>query len=122
MFFFTNDAKTKEFARFTMRKDQVGLWNILILRNTSYMLNIYCLKFALQVLYIISDPKFPAPKHLLDHTKKEQEFMAEYLERTGIQWRHYFGPNGPRPPPSLFMWPASQIGQVHSVTSTEGYW
>ena len=76
----------------------------------------------LQVLYLVSDPKSPAPAELLAHTAREQEFMAQYLKRNGIQWRHYFGPNGPRPPPSLFMWPASHIGQVHTVTSTEGYW
>eukprot|EP00598_Pedospumella_elongata_P003827 CAMPEP_0184979112 /NCGR_PEP_ID=MMETSP1098-20130426/9466_1 /TAXON_ID=89044 /ORGANISM="Spumella elongata, Strain CCAP 955/1" /LENGTH=511 /DNA_ID=CAMNT_0027502379 /DNA_START=62 /DNA_END=1597 /DNA_ORIENTATION=- len=96
VFFFTNEEKTVEFARHVMRKDQV--------------------------LYLVSDPKSPAPAELLAHTAREQEFMAQYLKRNGIQWRHYFGPNGPRPPPSLFMWPASHIGQVHTVTSTEGYW
>ena len=74
------------------------------------------------MLYLIIDPKVAAPKDLLEHTAKETAFMAEYLNRTGIQWRHYYGPNGPRPPPSLFMWPASHVGQVHAVTSTEGYW
>jgi len=75
-----------------------------------------------QVLYLISDPKVPAPAELLAHTAREEEFMAQYLKRTGIQWRHFFGPNGPRAPPSLFMWPASHTGQVHTVTSSEGYW
>jgi hypothetical protein len=75
-----------------------------------------------QVLYVITDPDKPAPTELLERTTKEINFMAEYLNRTGIQWRHYYGPNGPRPPPSLHMWPASHVGQVHSVTSKEGYW
>lgn len=30
VFFFTNDAKTKEYARFVMRKDQVGLALLII--------------------------------------------------------------------------------------------
>jgi hypothetical protein len=78
--------------------------------------------FLLQVLYIVTDPDYPAPAALLEHTAKEMAFMAEYLNRTGIQWRHYYGPNGPRPPPAQFMWPAAHIGQVHSVTSNEGFW
>ncbi len=48
--------------------------------------------------------------------------MDEYYKRTGILWRHYYGPDGPRPPPSLFMWPASQVGEVHGVTSSYGFW
>ncbi len=71
---------------------------------------------------MIADPKHPAPKELLAHNAKEAAFMAEYLQRTGMQWRHYYGPAGPRPPPSQYMWPAAHIGQVHSVSSTEGYW
>ena len=38
------------------------------------------------------------------------------------RWRHYFGPDGPRPPPVLNMWPADEIGQVHEINSTNGYW
>ena len=32
------------------------------------------------------------------------------------------GPNGPRPPPILFHWPAPQIGAVHEVTTLQSYW
>lgn len=75
-----------------------------------------------QTLYLLEDKDYPASKEILDHTAREVEYMAEYLNRTGIQWRSYYGPNGPRPPPVLFMWPADQIGQVHQVTTTHGKW
>ena len=29
---------------------------------------------------------------------------------------------GPRPPPSLYMWPADHMGVLHRVESPEGYW
>ena len=48
--------------------------------------------------------------------------MREYRDRTGLHWRHYYGPDGPRAPPEFSMWPAKEIGQVHRVTSTEGKW
>jgi hypothetical protein len=73
-------------------------------------------------LYLIEDPNNPAPSALREAAYKEYNFMAEYRNRTGIQWRHYYGPSGPRPPPSHFMWPADHIGQVHSVLSQEGHW
>lgn len=40
----------------------------------------------------------------------------------GLLWRHYFGPKGPRPPPILHMWSASEVGQIHDVTSDQGFW
>jgi hypothetical protein len=82
----------------------------------------HILLFVFQVLYLVEDPKRPAPAKLRDASYREFDFMADYQNRTGIQWRHYYGPNGPRPPPGQFMWPASHVGQVHSVTSQEGYW
>ena len=48
--------------------------------------------------------------------------MEEYKNRTGLIWRHYYGPDGPRGPPKLFMWPAKEVGQVHHVTSFESQW
>lgn len=39
-----------------------------------------------------------------------------------FRWRHYFGPNGPRPRPVLNMWPAEKIGNIHEVNSSNGYW
>jgi len=97
VFYFTNQDRSVEYARFTMRQDQV--------------------------LYVIRDPQHPAPQHMLDHEAKEEKFMAEYeANNHGVQWRHYFGPEGPRAPPSMFMWPAAYVGQMHQVRSTEGYW
>ena len=32
------------------------------------------------------------------------------------------GPNGPRPPPVLFQWPAPEIGSVHEVITPHGFW
>lgn len=55
-------------------------------------------------------------------SQKEIEHNAKYKARVGIPWRHHFGPEGPRPPPVLYMWPAKQIGDVHQVVSTQGYW
>mmetsp|Transcript_18595 Transcript_18595/g.25684 ORF Transcript_18595/g.25684 Transcript_18595/m.25684 type:complete len:532 (+) Transcript_18595:25-1620(+) len=97
VFYFTEgDDKTKEYARFVMNKDQVT--------------------------YLVMDPERPPPNSYLVQQAKEDAFMAEYLNRTGIRWRHYFGPDGPRPPPSLHMWPANNIGEVHKVVSHEGKW
>jgi hypothetical protein len=44
------------------------------------------------------------------------------FDSVGIRWRHYYGPNGPRAPPKLFMWPANEIGEVHYLESEEGKW
>jgi prolyl 4-hydroxylase len=99
VFYFTaRGDKSKVFARHTVARDQV--------------------------LYVVTDPDHPAPKEMLDHLEKEEAFMADYLRRSGgVQWRHYFGPDGrPRGPPSLPMWPAQEIGQIHRVRTTEGYW
>jgi hypothetical protein len=65
---------------------------------------------------------YRAPQELRDSSLRETQFMREYLNRTGIQWRHYFGPDGPRPPPTLFMWPAARTGQVHQIEFDQGYW
>jgi prolyl 4-hydroxylase len=59
---------------------------------------------------------------MLEHLAREETFMAEYQNRTGLQWRHYFGPDGPRAPPVHHMWPAKEIGQKHHVTTDAGYW
>jgi prolyl 4-hydroxylase len=74
------------------------------------------------VTYAIMDPTRPAPAALLENHQKEGMFMEDYYNRTGIRWRHFFGPDGPRGPPELFMWPAEEIGQRHLVESTEGHW
>lgn len=75
-----------------------------------------------QVFYVIPDPQDDTPKDLLVATQKEMQFMHDYQARTGIQWRHYYGPNGPRPPPRHYMWPANVVGEVHGVTSSHGSW
>ena len=53
---------------------------------------------------------------------QEEAFLNEYANKTGIAWRHYYGPEGPRPPPILFMWPTKEVGDVHSLVSSNGYW
>lgn len=75
-----------------------------------------------QVLYVVEDPARPAPPALKAQNDAELAFMEQYFNRTGVQWRHYYGPQGPRPPPVLHMWPAAQVGAVHRVVSPEGYW
>jgi hypothetical protein len=87
VFYFTVQGhKDQELARFTMNPDKV--------------------------LYVIYDKHKPPPEKLLAATRKEQQFMLEYFNRTGIHWRHYYGPTGPRPPPVLYMWPAKEVGAV----------
>lgn len=75
-----------------------------------------------KVLYVIDDSSRPPPEAMRKHQEAEEAYMAEYLARTGIQWRHYFGPEGPRGPPKLHMFDADEVGQVHSRTITEPYW
>jgi len=75
-----------------------------------------------QVMYVVEDFNNPAPDALRQSTYNEANFMDAYLNRTGIHWRHYYGPEGPRPPPVLPMWGAEVVGQVHGVRSTEKYW
>ena len=47
-----------------------------------------------QSLYIVEDVTNPPPKELRSQSNKELAFTSEYLERTGILWRHYFGNEG----------------------------
>lgn len=75
-----------------------------------------------QVLYVIEDPQRPPPPALAQYTHEEIEFNEKYLKEKGFPWRHYYGPDGPRPPPVLFMWPAKSVGEVHSITTSNGYW
>jgi len=89
--------------------------------NKSHVLNRFTITKE-RVLYPIYDPEFPADEDTLEHNRREEEFGDEYLRRTGRAWRHYYGPDGPRPPPILFMWPADNVGDVHRVTSNQTYW
>lgn len=58
---------------------------------------------------------------VIKQTEDEILFSERYFNRTGIQWRHNYD-KGPRPPPTLHMWDAKAIGQIHPVTSSAGYW
>lgn len=62
------------------------------------------------------------PNGVFDLAMAEQAYIATYRERTGIDWRHFYGKDGPRAPPSLFMHPADYVGQTIKVQSPEGYW
>lgn len=74
-------------------------------------------------LYPIEDVNYPAKQEIIEQTKAEVAYNEEYLKKTnGIQWRHYYGPNGPRSPPVLYMLPAHQIGQQHTVTTAYNHW
>lgn len=73
--------------------------------------------------YYFDDPEKPTVNSaLIKIAQKERKFAAKYFNRTGIPWMHYFGPNGPRPPPIHFMWPTKTIGDVHQIVSAQGYW
>ena len=73
-------------------------------------------------MYYIKDSVISASESVLQLADKEQAFAAEYFKRTGVRWIHYYGPNGPRAPPVLYMWPAKAVGDVHRIVSKEGYW
>lgn len=76
-----------------------------------------------QYLYLVrDDPQHTVSQEVISRTLAEEAFNERYYNRTGIQWRHHFDVNGPRAPPVLHMWPANEIGQVHEVTSNQGYW
>jgi len=75
-----------------------------------------------EVLYLLYDPAFPATAEVQGLTDAEMSYIAEYKNRTGLFWRSYYGPDGPRPPPQLYMWPADEVGQVHQVVSSHGQW
>lgn len=78
-----------------------------------------------KILNVIRDEEQPldANHPVMTHTIKEEEYDKEYMAKNdGLRWRHYFGPNGPRPPPTLNMWPADHIGNIHEVNSSNGYW
>ena len=97
VFYFTQKGnKNKVIARFKMVKDQY--------------------------FYVITDKSNPPPSEHQELVNKELKFMEEYYDRTGLLWRHYYGPNGPRSPPTLYQWPANNIGQVHQIYSNNGYW
>jgi len=82
-----------------------------------------CIILPDQPLYIVRDDKNHQPsQQSKEETEKRLQYMNEYLERTGIHWRHNFDMNGPRPPPVLHMWNAKEIGQTHEVRSANGYW
>ena len=74
------------------------------------------------MLYLLQDEASPAPDDVFQRTADELEYMADYKENTGMQWMSYYGEDGPRAPPVLYMWPAEEVGQVHQVISTHGKW
>mmetsp|Transcript_6542 Transcript_6542/g.6766 ORF Transcript_6542/g.6766 Transcript_6542/m.6766 type:complete len:508 (-) Transcript_6542:187-1710(-) len=73
-------------------------------------------------LYLLEDKAFPASQAVQDHTTAEIAFIAEHKNRTGVYWRSYFGPDGPRAPPKLYMWSAEEIGHKRNITSKHGVW
>lgn len=78
--------------------------------------------FTIKPLYPIYDKTHPGDSDVIAKVKREEAFNNKYYNRTGTRWRHFYGDDGPRPPPTLYMWPAPQIGTVHAVTSRNGFW
>lgn len=78
--------------------------------------------YHIKVVYFVLNEKYPIPEEYEALARQEKEFGVKYLESTGITWRHYFGKEGPRPPPSLPMWPAHEIGETHHLVSKHGFW
>jgi len=56
-----------------------------------------------QGLYIISDPDSPPPDSVAKAAQREIEFNDVYKQKTGVLWRHYYGSEGPRPPPEVII-------------------
>lgn len=54
--------------------------------------------------------------------KAQEEFMTDYFAKTGYNYVHYFGQDGPRKPPKFFMWPADEVGDVYNTITPNGYW
>lgn len=87
-----------------------------------WLIDNFTLEFV-QSTYVIRDiPKFTIKGEVIDLAIAEEVYQNQYLQKNGIQYRHYFGPNGPRAPPLLHMWPANHVGQVHQVESSHGFW
>ena len=53
---------------------------------------------------------------LILRIQAEKAFAAQYLEEHGVPWSAYW----PKAPPTLYMWPASRVGQVHPVSTRFG--
>ena len=104
MFYFTDpDDQHKEIARVLITKEKP----IYIIRADD-----------------ISDDelKTKLPRGVFDLAMKEQAFCDEYKIKNGLDWKHYYGPNGPRAPPTLYMHPADYVGQKIERVSSEGHW
>lgn len=87
----------------------------------AYLTYIYH-SLSAQTFYAIFDPAYPGNAALIERVQAEQAFCDAYHNRTGIRYRHYFGPEGPRPSPVLAMLPAEEVGDVHKITSYSGIW
>jgi hypothetical protein len=59
---------------------------------------------------------------MLAQYDKEMKFNDDYFKRNGILWWHYYGHEGPRPPPVLYHHTAPEVGYRHNVHSSEGKW
>jgi prolyl 4-hydroxylase len=79
--------------------------------------------------YVEGDPK-QTEKNLKANLNKEERkqydkwrktllFNEQYKNFTGRSYLANYGDNGPRKPPSHFMWPADYFGQEHWVTTNE---
>lgn len=117
----TEQAKLKPGMMSTTNTYEGHSFFVTVQGNKSHVLSRFSITKE-RVMYPIYDPEVPAPEDILEHNRREEEFATEYLSRTGRAWRHYYGLEGPRPPPRLFMWPAQSIGDVHRVASSQGQW
>jgi prolyl 4-hydroxylase len=82
-----------------------------------------------QSFYVITDPNHvpnSSEQEVIDETNREIAYMEEYENRTGRLYLSSCRDNHsnymPRSAPVHFMWPADNVGDIHSVVTAEGFW
>lgn len=73
-------------------------------------------------IYVYYDRAHPGNAEQRVKTESELTFLQSYFNRTGLVWNSFYGPDGPRGSPVLFMRSADYLGQKHSVVSQNGMW
>ena len=91
-------------------------------RNRTYVIAKHSLRYDTPLL-VIHDVNQPPDTSLALATKKELAYLAMYHRMHNKPYLSYYDPTeGARPKPKFFMWPATEVGEVHKIHSPHGYW